>query len=131
MTTLVLIRGLPGSGKSTLAREYAARGYRHYEADQYFTGRDEVYRFDPKRLKAAHSRCLGRAKSSLQAGANVVVANTFTTMSEMKPYIETALRYHCNIEIIAMTGDYGSVHNVPAASIERMRARWESLEDVE
>lgn len=45
------------------------------------------------------------------------------TRAEMKPYIEAALRYGCDVEIIEATGDYGSIHNVPAATIERMRAR--------
>lgn len=131
MTHLVLIRGLPGSGKSTLARQYAAHGFRHYEADQYFTGRDGVYRFDPKRLKIAHSWCLGRVKTSMRASANIVVANTFTTRAEMRPYIDAALRYGYDTEIVETTGDYGSIHNVPAAAIGRMRARWEPLDQRE
>lgn len=30
--------------------------------------------------------------------------------------------------LIEATGDYGSIHNVPAAAIERMRARWEPID---
>ena len=124
---LILIRGLHGSGKSTLARQYAAHGYRHYEADQYFM-RGGEYRYRADKVHVAHRRCQERARASLRAGHNVVVANTFATRAEMKPYIEAALRYGCDVEIIEAAGDYGSIHNVPAAAIERMRARWEPID---
>lgn len=129
MARLVLIRGLPGSGKSTLAREYAARGFRHYEADQYFM-RDGEYRYRADKVHVAHRRCQERTRASLRAGHPVVVANTFTTRAEMKPYIEAALRYGYDTEIIEAAGDYGSIHNVPSAAIERMRTRWEKTPDL-
>ena len=30
--------------------------------------------------------------------------------------------------LIEAAGDYGSIHNVPAAAIDRMRARWEPID---
>ena len=79
-------------------------------------------------VRVCEHGALERARASLRAGHNVVVANTFTTCAEMKPYIEAALRYGCDVAIIEAAGDYGSIHNVPAAAIERMRARWEPID---
>ena len=86
---LVLIRGLPGSGKTTMARVLALVGYEHYEADQYFE-RDGQYQFNPSELPKAHAWCLARVKESMALGVSCVVANTFTRLWEMQPYIDAA-----------------------------------------
>lgn len=119
MAEIVLIRGLPGSGKSTRAK--AMSGYKHIEADMYFQ-RDGEYRHDKNKIQLAHAWCLAEAKAALENGENVVVANTFTCQWEMKPYID--LGYSFRIEIA--TGSFQNIHGVPAATIEKMRIRWES-----
>lgn len=124
---MLLIRGLPGSGKTTLAKQYANSGYVHCEADQYFE-LDGVYRFDGKKLQDAHADCLRRAINGLTKGCSVVVANTFTRMWEMKPYILAAKRFNVPIRIIEATGTWPNVHGVPEDAIERMRARWEHID---
>src|SRR5690606_13531703 len=122
---LVLIRGLPGSGKSTLAREYAAKGYVHVEADDYFVGADGVYRFNPSGLPEAHAQCLSRAAAALKAGRDCVVANTFSRRWEMSPYIDVANSLGAEVTEITCTGNWPNVHDVPESTIARMRARWE------
>jgi len=127
---LLLIRGLPGSGKTTMAREYAAMGYVHCEADQYFE-KDGTYRFAGSRLRAAHDDCLRRAIEAMDAGHPVVVANTFTRRWEMQPYLRAAKKRGINVRILEATGNWPNVRGVPQDAIERMRARWEQVDEGE
>ena len=117
---LTLIRGLPGSGKSTFAKSMNAV---HVEADQYFYI-DGVYVFDPSKLAAAHSQCLDKAVEALKSGKSAVVANTFTTLREMTPYLEVAHEYGATVAVLNMLTQYEGVHNVPQAIVDRMKARW-------
>lgn len=124
---LLLIRGLPGSGKTTLAKEYAAQGYAHCEADQYFDI-DGTYVFDASKLSAAHADCLRRTIEALDAFDSVVVSNTFTRQWEMEPYRLAAKRRGVLFRVIEARGEWPNVHGVPDETIERMRARWESVD---
>lgn len=127
MSTLYIIRGLPGSGKSTLANLLAAKtpGMRHYEADQHFMV-DGEYRFDASDLVVAHLACFQNTKMSLEDGHDVVVANTFTTLREMRNYVEYANDNGHDIVVITCEANYGSIHNVPDHAIDRMRNRFAS-----
>ncbi len=118
--TLLLIRGLPGSGKSTIARALKPLGYAHFEADQYFC-RDGRYRYDASKIRDAHAWCRQRTRDALQRGRRVVVANTFTRIAEIQPYLSM-----CDfVRVIEARGRWPNVHGVPAETIERMTARWE------
>ena len=119
--TLRLIRGLPGSGKSTLATSLL--NYSHFEADQYFIQPDGSYKFDATLLPAAHRQCLYATTEALTSGNNVAVSNTFTTFRELRPYIELAMCVNANVVITTLTTNYGSIHSVPASTIEAMTAR--------
>ena len=137
---LTLIRGLPGSGKSTLAKDIvdAGKAYKHLEADQWL-GRhydeDEgkwmrkpmPYFWSPERAKNAHKACQEETEFWLQCGESVVVSNTFTQVWEIEPYLKIAARQGAEVEVIEATGNYGSIHDVPAEVIEDMRNRWEAL----
>lgn len=128
--TLILIRGLPGSGKSTLAKSMQLAANLegnttfHFEADQYFMDVNDTYNFDASKLHFAHQSCQHNTETAMKNGYDVIVSNTFTTMKELRPYMNLAESYDYNIEIIETTGDYGSIHNVPEETIERMRNRW-------
>ncbi|WP_067587289.1 ATP-binding protein [Endozoicomonas ascidiicola] len=125
---LILIRGVPGSGKTTKAKkEYP--NHVLYEADQYFTDLKGNYVFDPKKIQDAHKWCQAKAKMSLNAGKNVVVANTFTRIWEMKPYLMMAKRLGCQVKVIEATGNYKNVHGVPDEKVEQMRERFENFTD--
>ena len=122
MSKLYIIRGLPGSGKSTMAKMMLVNGVikEYYEADMYFV-KEGQYNFYPSKLHQAHKWCLNEVHAALLKGLDVAVANTFTTEKELRPYTTLGFDY----EIIECTGDYGSIHNVPKETIERMKARWE------
>lgn len=126
MKELILIRGLPGSGKSTLAKQiYRSHSTdRWYEADMYFLNEWGDYNFDANLLYEAHKHCQKLTKIALEEDCKVIVANTFTTIKELKPYFEiakdlgiTPIVYHCE-------NRFQSIHDVPVETIERMKARW-------
>lgn len=121
---MVIIRGIPGTGKSTLARKYVALGYKHYEADMFFEQTGE-YKFDPARIGDAHAWCRANVRSAMKRGRDVVVSNTFTRKWEYEDYIKLAQLFDYVVDIITLTKEYGSIHDVPAATVDKMRARFE------
>jgi adenylate kinase family enzyme len=124
---LILVRGLPGSGKTTCARflSQGSFGIKVFEADDYFTS-PAGYHFDAKHLPDAHASCIDRTSTEIARCGHAIVANTFSTIAEMQPYIDLADEYSRELIVYKMTGKYGSIHNVPAHTIERMSERWEN-----
>lgn len=116
---LILIRGIPGSGKSTYAKKLLETTPKsvHFEADDFWIRHE----FDPKYLHLAHKQCQENAKEALEGGYTVIVANTFTRLWEMEPYLSMS----DNISVFRMTGEYGSVNNVPQKTIDKMKKRFE------
>ncbi|HBC3534281.1 TPA: ATP-binding protein [Vibrio vulnificus] len=124
---LTLIRGLPGSGKSTLAQQLAKQTHAvHLETDMYFVDQLGRYQFDPTRLEQAHRWCLNKVCQYLKQGRAVIVSNTFVQHWEMKSYLRFAERHGFSVQILVCTGEYGSIHDVPAQTIEKMRQRWQN-----
>lgn len=120
MRELVLIRGLPGSGKSTLAKKLIEDKICDcfFEADQYFEKSGE-YVFDMSKIADAHDECYNNVLKALSEDKNVIVSNTFTTFREMKPYLDLG-----TVNIIDCQNSYGSIHNVPEKTIDRMKNRY-------
>jgi len=121
---LHIYRGAPGSGKSTLARQ------RHpflplIEADNFFIGADGIYRYDPRRVGEAHAQCQWRATHLLANGNSVVIANTFTRLWEMSPYMALARVFGHEIKVYRCTGVFQNVHGVPDYKVQDM---WENYE---
>ena len=117
---LVLIRGLPGSGKSTLAKEISKTcGYVHFENDMFFEV-NGVYAYDPDKVLASQQWCLRGARDALFAGRKVVVSNCFTKREDMRSFLDLT----DSVAVIECSGDYGSVHDIPADVLERKRASW-------
>ena len=129
---LILVRGISGSGKTTYAeqmkKEYPSMS--HYEADMYFYKNGE-YQFDPAKLKQAHNWCKSQTEIDLMFGKSVIVSNTFTQKWEIEPYIQLGKKYGADITIKKATGNYQNVHGVPAEALEKMRQRWEDIENEE
>lgn len=129
MKSLILIRGLPGSGKSTLARmiyNTELEWTKHLEADMYFidtiTGE---YKFDAGKLHKAHLWCQKTTDISLKYDFQVVVSNTFTTIKELRPYFEIAKSHGIIPQVITCHGNYGSVHDVPEETMQKMKSRFQ------
>jgi predicted kinase len=124
MTTLIIVRGLPGSGKSTLASKLIEPGG-VIEADQFFIREDGVYDYQADRIGEAHAWCYARVKQRLQSNTDCVVANTFTQRWEYQRYIDLAKELGHLWQVIDCHGQFRSVHAVPDAVIDQMRARWQ------
>lgn len=118
---LHVIRGLPGSGKSTLAFELAKDiNTIHLEADMWFTNVDG-YKFDKNEIRLAHKWCVSQAEYFLRHGKKVVVSNTFVTAHEVAPYYVLSKKYGVILKMTTLTTQYGSIHDVPKESINKMR----------
>jgi len=131
MAKLMIIRGLPGSGKSTLAKKVydsSCLWDEHYEADMYFM-KGDVYNFDINNLHNAHKWCFDEVYEDLHYDYSVIVSNTFTTMKEMKQYLELMDVFpDLEITVVDMVTQFESIHNVPAETMEKMKNRWQPLD---
>ena len=123
MKTLYIIRGLPGSGKSTYAENL---GVPYFEADMYFM-RDGEYVFNTSRVRQAHEWCFNCVCAHIESDVDVAVSNTFTTVKEMKQYVEVARAHKYVVKIIEVKTSYSSVHNVPVDTLAKMAARWQEV----
>lgn len=123
---MILVRGLPGSGKTTFVKR-SYPNLLHVESDM-LTVVNGKYDFVAEKLKERHATCISIASLALLCGSDVVVSNTFTTLKEMAPYLDAAKKSKAEIIVIKMTGNYTSVHNVPADVLQRMQERWEDYE---
>lgn len=133
MKKLVLVRGLPGSGKTTIAQQIVAdmsdagRKVIMFEADMFHMI-DGEYKYDNEKASDAHAWCRAQTACHLNKGLDVVVANTFTTNKEIKPYFDIAQRYGAEMLFCEAHGKYKSLHGVPEDVIEKMKERWESYD---
>jgi len=121
MAALILVRGLPGSGKSTIAK---ALGGVHLEADMFFMAADGTYNWRPEALRAAHKWCQDATEEELEAGHDVVVSNTFTTIKELLPYFIIAEDHDIVPTVIVAQNQFPNIHAVPEEALERMRGRF-------
>ena len=146
MRTLVLYRGLPGAGKSTRAKIQAQKAgvcstdLHHFEADKFFElNPSGKYVFNNKLLAAAHGWCQGETRWGLSELSDscplVLVANTFSQLWELEPYVDIANEFKAALSIVDLF-DAGfddeqlakrCIHNVPVDTIAKMRARWEKV----
>lgn len=102
----------------------------------WFVREDGEYRFDPLELGRAHLWCLLSTEAVIRRGETVIVSNTFTRRSELKPYIELALKYQIPLVIKETDTDWcrdpfecacRNVHKVPLETIQKQLARWEHV----
>ncbi len=128
MPTLVIMQGIPGSGKSTLAEKLAANIQAVIcSTDSYHIDHDGVYRFKAERSREFHAANQEKVKQLLFRGYNVIVDNTNICNWEAKPYVAAAVEAEYAVVFIRCEASYGSVHGVPAETIERMRKQMEPL----
>ena len=121
---LYLFRGEPGSGKSDAARKLVPHA--NFAADDFFEKPDGSYEFDPKLAGVAHLECQRRVAEHMAGGVSpIAVHNTFSESWEAEPYWLLAYCHGYTVQVIECQGDFGSVHDVPEASIQAMRDRWQ------
>ena len=128
---LYIMRGLPGSGKSTLARSLSDI---IFSTDDFFM-KDGVYVFDFKKIGVAHKWNQERCEKALDKGKNpVVVDNTNTKSSELKPYVQAGIKNQYNITICEPDAPHSwdvdvlvqrNQHGATEEIIRKMLARYE------
>jgi predicted kinase len=127
MTTVIILRGIPGSGKTTWANDFAARhpGTIIASADDAFQTETD-YNYVETMVSAAHLACRIRVERAIYAGAPfVLVDNTHTRRWEYARTIDIARNAGALIFQHVCTGNWPSVHEVPADKMVHMRKRFE------
>lgn len=130
MKNLILLRGLPGAGKTYLAYLIWTT---IFEADKFFE-KDGEYKFDAAKLPEAHAWCKSEVENAMKQNAlsehlypEIVVCNTFTREWEMEEYFKLASKYNYNVVSLIVENRHGNknIHNVPHATLEKMKNRFE------
>ena len=130
-----LIRGIPGSGKSTFAKnlksaldsENAWQLARVFETDNFFVDPNTgEYKFESRLLGAAHNWNQAEVYRFCRDFDNApcIVANSFTTLDELKPYREIAAEFGRPVCTITIKTVHQNVHGVPDYALQRMKDRW-------
>lgn len=150
---LYIIRGIPGAGKTTTAKRLIDTAKNivpkciHYEADMFFTQSDGTYKWNPRKIGAAHNKCFNVIEKAMENDTNIcIVSNTFTTLKELQPYIDLAEDYDYELKVVRVVSkDYYNTeldrvrrfaghlnqHSVPFKSLERMAARFDDYDGEE
>lgn len=131
---LIIMRGVSGSGKSTLAAQLAGDEGVIFSTDNYFM-EDGEYRFNPKKLGAAHQWNQTHAREAMKQGHPlVIIDNTNTQAWEVRPYCEAAQEHGYTVEFHEPTTSWArdpvelakrNTHGVPLEAIKRMLDRFE------
>lgn len=64
------------------------------------------------------------AFSRLKAGHSCICSNTFLADKEFKAYFLAAKQYNVKVFVIKMTTQYGSIHDIPKETMQRMKNRF-------
>jgi NEDD4-binding protein 2 len=133
MKELVLVRGVSGSGKSTLVDAlWDVSTIIRYSTDDFFMV-DGEYKFDPALLGENHLKCQHAVERSMMLKLDdpyscvIMVANTFTELWEMDPYIALAKKYGFRVHTIVVENRHRStsIHDVPPAVLKAQEDRFE------
>jgi predicted kinase len=120
---LIIVRGIPGCGKSTFAK---LLGKNICTADDFLM-ENGVYIWSPEKAGGAHLACQSKVKGHMKSGDSpIIVANTSTTLRELKPYYELAEEYGYKVFSVIVENRHGGIneHDVPEETLEKMRNRF-------
>lgn len=123
---LIIVRGIPGSGKSTLAKEIVKMfpdNSVHWESDMFYT-HNGVYCWKPAIAHLGYRWCEKKVMESFNDKDIVIVSNTFTTTSEIKPYVDFAYKNGITVQYVRMANEFENEHGVPESTLEKMKARF-------
>lgn len=121
---LIIVRGIPGCGKSTFAN---LLGGHVFTADDYHMV-DGKYMWTQEKAGDAHKWCQSECERYMKWELSpAIVANTSTTVKEMKPYYDLAEKYGYKVFSIIVENRHGGVneHNVPEETLKRMVDRFD------
>lgn len=122
----LLMRGIPGSGKSTEARRWAGlvTGTPIFSTDDYMYEGGRA--FNSFLLERCHEQCRADFKKALEARVPlVIVDNTNTKLSSLKPYVQlieqqgygfTIVQFHVKPSVALER----NTHGVPLSTLERL-----------
>ncbi len=125
----IILRGQPGSGKSYYAAEHF-KGATICSADHYMVDLYGDYKFDPKKLNAAHASCYGKFVDSLEKNHEMVVLdNTNIKVAWFQEYLDAAKEYGYVVKIIRILCEpklayMRNQHDVP---FEKIQSGYQSL----
>lgn len=148
MQKLIILRGLPGSGKSYLADEivdkYTYKFYRgsygwHWRirSTDDFWNRNDKYEFRLDLASIAHQWNQSQvAYDMFNAIELIIVDNTNTTLAEMQPYLDLAVKFGYDVKIKEPQTEWAknpelcwkkNSHGVPLEVIQKMTDRWQKV----
>jgi len=127
MSQLILVRGIPGSGKSSLAKTYDCF---HLEADMFVT-RDGKYQWKPETVKQSHEFIGELAERIMETGADLVISNTFTRVSEMQKYLDLAEDFCYEVTVLRCENRFKNEHGVSQEILDKMASRFEDYQGEE
>lgn len=97
-------------------------------ADDYHM-KNGVYEWNANNGGKAHAWCQRKCELFMKVNADkIIIANTNTKESEMKPYIDFAKKYGYKVSTLIVENRHGSknIHDVPDSTIEKMANRIKS-----
>lgn len=129
---VVILRGCPGSGKTTLRKEIYPTAFVCSVVD-YHTDHEGKYKFFRKGIPEAHTYSQNTFMAALKNQLPLIaVDNTNTKLWEFEWYIEMAVKYGYEVEVIRMQvfdvniAASRNIHGVPLPVVLRMH---ENMED--
>lgn len=126
--------GPSGSGKTTWTKSFKQKFGDSFvigdcSADRYFVDQSGSYKFDGRKLGAAHKACIADFQQMLANDYDIVIVdNTNLRSSDRQIYISTAEEFGYTIIFVKFFSRYENIHGVPKEKVDEMIQRFNSSE---
>ena len=122
------MRAAPGSGKSTWIKTNLQDPV-VCSADHYFYNTDGVYTFNKDDIGRAHNHCKNAFQKALGESRDlIVVDNTNIKKKNYSFYVGLGKQHGYTVYQKCLTTSFGSIHNVPEETVQRMKLQFEADE---